>query len=359
MSKTFDYFLGTTTGSGFAGFFTQLDDPAAPVRTRIIKSGPGCGKSSLMRRIAERFVNAGYPVEFIHCSSDPGSLDGVLCRPLDFAIVDGTAPHVLEPSIPAAKQDVVSLYDTIDRAALTCNLERLSGLFAQNRALHERAARFAGAAASLFCEAERVAAGSLLREKLERFAAHAAARLLPAHGCGSGRADLRLAASVTPLGFVDYTSANLENYDRVVVLEDRYYAAAHRFLEVFLARALACGYDAVVCRSPLSPFDKIDCVAVPELSLCAAASGFLGKTDIRGAAHIRARRFYDAETGARSRNRLAFSRKAVLSLLGQCAQLLADAKSVHDDIEEIYRVNIDFAAVRAREAEILSSVGFD
>ena len=107
--QNFDYFLGTVSASGFAGFFSQLNDPDLPERTRIIKSGPGCGKSSMMRRLGERMVRAGYPVEYIHCSSDPDSLDGLVCVPLRFAIVDGTAPHVLEPAIPAAKQEVVSL----------------------------------------------------------------------------------------------------------------------------------------------------------------------------------------------------------------------------------------------------------
>lgn len=355
--QIFDYFLGTVSASGFAGFFSQLNDPDLPERTRIIKSGPGCGKSSMMRRLGERMVRAGYPVEYIHCSSDPDSLDGLVCGPLRFAIVDGTAPHVLEPAIPAAKQEVVSLYDTIDCRALTCNFEALRELFARNAAFHERAARFAGAAGSLFCEAERTARIALLAEKLDQFSARMGKRLFSNGPGGKPRETIRLSAGNTPVGYVDYTGSNLANYDNVYIFEDRWYAAAHRFLDNMRAQALAASYDVVVCRCPLSPYDKIDCVAVPALSLCFAASGFLSGVRNHGATLIREQRFYDPKILSSNKNRLTFSKNAVIRLLEQASALLAEAKAVHDDIERIYSVNIDFSKVREREAEILDSLG--
>lgn len=93
MATVHDYFLGATSPTGFSSFFEQLVDNDAPFRTYIIKAGPGCGKSSMMRRIADRMIAEEYDIELIHCSSDPLSIDGLLCNALKFAIVDGTAPH--------------------------------------------------------------------------------------------------------------------------------------------------------------------------------------------------------------------------------------------------------------------------
>ena len=59
----------------------------------LIKSGPGCGKSSLMRRVAQAMEEKGASVEYIACSGDPDSLDAVVFPALNTAIVDGTAPH--------------------------------------------------------------------------------------------------------------------------------------------------------------------------------------------------------------------------------------------------------------------------
>ena len=44
----------------------------------LIKSGPGCGKSTLMKRLARKAEQQGQPIERVHCASDPDSLDGVV-----------------------------------------------------------------------------------------------------------------------------------------------------------------------------------------------------------------------------------------------------------------------------------------
>ena len=113
-ARAVDFFLGTTTPAGFKGYFAELCREDGR-RMYLIKSGPGCGKSTLMKRLADR---AGEPVERIHCSSDPDSLDGVVFCRQGAALVDATAPHVLEPEAPGAEETVISLYDTIDAAAL-------------------------------------------------------------------------------------------------------------------------------------------------------------------------------------------------------------------------------------------------
>ena len=45
-------------------------------------------------------LNMGYDVEFMHCSSDNNSLDGVVIPAINVALLDGTAPHVVDPKIP-------------------------------------------------------------------------------------------------------------------------------------------------------------------------------------------------------------------------------------------------------------------
>ena len=76
-----------------------------------------------------------------------------------------------------------------------------------------------------------------------------------------------------------------------------------------------------------------------------------------GASLFREQRFYDPKILSSNKNRLTFSKNAVIRLLEQASALLAEAKAVHDDIERIYSVNIDFSKVREREAEILDSLG--
>ena len=87
-----DFFLGATTPAGFKGYFEPLRREPG-MQMYLIKSGPGCGKSSLMRRVAQAMEEKGASVEYIACSGDPDSLDAVVFPALNTAIVDGTAPH--------------------------------------------------------------------------------------------------------------------------------------------------------------------------------------------------------------------------------------------------------------------------
>ena len=50
-SKTVDFFLGATTPAGFKGYFEPLRREPG-MQMYLIKSGPGCGKSTLMKQLA-------------------------------------------------------------------------------------------------------------------------------------------------------------------------------------------------------------------------------------------------------------------------------------------------------------------
>lgn len=87
------YFLGGNTPAGFYSLYHQLSDPEQMRALYIIKSGPGSGKSSLMRRVERHLQAAGLKTEQVLCSGDPDSLDAVIVPELGAAIVDGTAPQ--------------------------------------------------------------------------------------------------------------------------------------------------------------------------------------------------------------------------------------------------------------------------
>lgn len=89
------YFLGGNTASGFVSFYGQFCRGPEDFLW-VIKGGPGCGKSSFMKTIGKAAENAGLDVEYVLCSGDPDSVDGVYLPALHTGYADGTAPHVLE-----------------------------------------------------------------------------------------------------------------------------------------------------------------------------------------------------------------------------------------------------------------------
>ena len=92
-----EYFLGANSPSGFYSLYDQLLPPERARAIYILKGGPGCGKSTLMRKVAAWAQEAGLETEYILCSGDPDSLDALILPGRAVAIVDGTAPHMVVP----------------------------------------------------------------------------------------------------------------------------------------------------------------------------------------------------------------------------------------------------------------------
>ncbi len=107
------YLASANTGNGFTNYFNYIN-PDENSFTYILKGGPGTGKSSFMKYIGEYFNKLGYNIEFFYCSSDSDSLDGIRIVEKNIAIVDGTAPHVTEATIPGVKEKILNLGDFIN-----------------------------------------------------------------------------------------------------------------------------------------------------------------------------------------------------------------------------------------------------
>ena len=96
------YFLGANGPKGFVSLYREFCSPDSGNFLWVIKGGPGCGKSTFMKKIGKAAEESGLDVEYVLCSSDPDSLDGVLIPQWHVGYADGTAPHVLDVSFPAA-----------------------------------------------------------------------------------------------------------------------------------------------------------------------------------------------------------------------------------------------------------------
>lgn len=101
------YFLSANSSAGFYSLYNAF--PPEGAFCHIIKGGPGTGKSSFMRLAAERAREKGLSVEYVLCSGDPSSLDGIYIPELRVAFKDGTAPHTAEPGIFGVDSDYVNL----------------------------------------------------------------------------------------------------------------------------------------------------------------------------------------------------------------------------------------------------------
>ena len=83
--------------------------------------------------------DAGLAVEYILCSGDPDSLDGVVLPELKCAVADGTSPHVIEPKYPAAVDRYVDLGRFYDLTAAKADAEAVKTHTRDYKAAYSRA----------------------------------------------------------------------------------------------------------------------------------------------------------------------------------------------------------------------------
>lgn len=93
----------------FIDFRPQLT--AGYGRRIIVKGRGGTGKSTLMRKVADKAIELGYSVEIYPCSFDLESLDGVVIPALSTAMFDGTPIHVLEPE--RMGDEILDMYECV------------------------------------------------------------------------------------------------------------------------------------------------------------------------------------------------------------------------------------------------------
>lgn len=87
---------GNNTTEGFYSYYNYILGQREANRIICIKGGPGVGKSTFMRKIGETYLEKGEDVDFMHCSSDNNSLDGVVLKNRRIALIDATSPHVVD-----------------------------------------------------------------------------------------------------------------------------------------------------------------------------------------------------------------------------------------------------------------------
>ena len=129
------YFAGANSGVGFVNLFGDFYEESSLDRLYIIKGGPGTGKSTFMRILAERAADAGAGAEYFLCGSDPSSLDAVVLSGggKRIAVIDGTSPHAYDAKYPGAVSAVLDFGSFWDKGILESERGRIISLAKSDR----------------------------------------------------------------------------------------------------------------------------------------------------------------------------------------------------------------------------------
>lgn len=334
-----EFFLGANAPGGFASLFEGLTREGLALYA--VKGGPGCGKATLIRRLAGDLGGAD---EWIRCASDPDSLDGVLVG--GAAILDGTAPHVQEPSLPGCSGDYLPLPPCLP--GVDAHREALWALQAGAKAEYAGATRLLEAALRVRQERREICRSLLPGEGIEKRAA-GLLRQLPR--CGGGQVRRRFLEGVTPRGYLTLTQT-LSRFPTVIALRDGC-GLSEALLQRLLAGAVDRGLTVYACHDPLEP-ERLTHLLLPEAGM--AFARVTGTPQFPVTRSIRAEGGLDREGLRRHRGRLRLLKTLEAELIADAADRLAAAHSLHDRMEEIYRPYLDLPALERAYPALLARI---
>ncbi len=355
--KIMKVFPGGNTSHGFFSLYNYII-PQDTTRIFVIKGGPGVGKSTFMKKICESMINRGFDAEWHCCSSDNGSIDGIVFPQLGIAMIDGTAPHIVDPKNPGAVDEIIHLGDYWNESMMR---QAKDGVLADNR----RVGRLFGMAYFALQEAmvamtewESCVSESQNWPKVNKTFSAAWEEVM---GGTNPHWDVipvdrhLFAWAISPQGKVNFIDSLLSGIDSLYLIEGEPGTGKSTFISNFGHRAMEWGLDVEFYHSTLNP-DDVDGIIIRKLGIAMFSAGgpfaykpleyhgFQKRIDLSVSLNDEVLRVYAAEIKAAS-NRFNQHMERAISHIAQ-------AKATHDHMETYYIPAMDFAAIEKRRLEI-------
>ena len=336
------YFLAANSCQGFVSQFENCYNPYDNWRCYIIKGGPGTGKSSFLKKTAAKAEKENEPYVLCPCSSDPDSLDAVIFPNKKTVIMDGTAPHTVNPKYPGVCEEILNFGEFWNTESLKNNREIIN-LTDKNKELHQSASNCLLAAGKLLLDNYKIALSCTKKDEANLFAQKLIKKYIPSNS-GKGYEQIRFISGITPKGIISFPSAVTDFYENTVIIADKYGACGNIIMGKIRQYCLKNGYDIITLKNPFLPDEITDHILIPELSLSfvTESKNILFPSNER---RIHCRRFTYSKHLHEYQNRIKLNRKISEALLNNATDLLSRAKAVHDQLESHYIGAMDFDAL--------------
>jgi hypothetical protein len=350
-------FPGGNTPRGFYSYYNYII-PADTARIFIMKGGPGTGKSTFMRRIGQALLARGHDLEHHHCSSDNGSLDGLVIPALGVAFIDGTAPHVVDPRHPGCVDEIIHLGDYWDENKMIAGKQDIIACTAEIGKSFQRAYRLLAAAKALYDDWEAANAEALDHAVANRRGQELLAALFRGiDTVGAGRLRKLFASAITPDGLVHYLDTSVWPAGRCFVVAGDPGSGKSTLVRKVIDAALVRGLDVEAFYCPLDP-DKPEHVLIPALD-AAVTTSFLPHpypANRQPALAIDMNQCLKKDIAARRADAVAYDQDLFWELFVKSVACIKRAKTLHDELETYYVPNMDFKGIEARWQQTLERV---
>lgn len=336
MSTARALFPGAMGPDGFISCFDHLIPEQHLQKKLILKGGPGVGKSTFMRRLHAALCKENDDCTLYFCSGDPDSLDAVAFSQSGLLILDGTAPHMVDPHVPGARDSLINLGVCLNEDAMRPRLTHIRACMADHAAASRRARAYMKAACSIEQDCASLIAGAVDSGKFARMTQAVCQAILLANASRDVQATIRpvITDALTPKGMLCLLSDGAQEH--VIRLTGPDSMDLTDVLSAVCQAALGAGYAIEKHLSALVP-GRLLHVTIPALSMLITTSEKLP-------AELTFDYTACVSSGSLLRHECALEqgRCSVHQLLKRAASAMDQAHQLHDELETFYVPNMDF-----------------
>jgi len=362
------YFPGNNTPQGFFSYYRYILSQREASRIICIKGGPGTGKSTFMKKIGEKFAEMGEDVDFLHCSADEDSLDGIVLKNRRIALIDGTSPHMTDPVTPGAVDRIINLGEFWNEEGIAVNKAEIIDLNEETSRWYRIAYNYLSAARSVFRSLEEVYNGVVQAGEVYGLVADIIRAEYGEHPISMrpGRQKKFFASAITAGGMTHYIDTLLQGVEKVFIVSSPEGFQNSSFMEILREGAVYRGFDTEVFYCPMAPDEKIEHLIIPQLSLA-----FITVNDYHDMEPWEVIRdddshqeitlidmsdYMDSVSLEEEAELLESLREEADILLGKAIRALGHAKDTHMKVEALYIPNMNFTQVSALAEELFEEL---
>ncbi len=358
LKNTPKFFLGANSPLGFFSLFDNLYDPEDGWFCYILKGGPGTGKSSLMKKIATHAIGRGIETELIYCPSDPDSLDAVIMNEKKISIVDGTAPHTMDPVYPGISDKIVNLGDFWDSDSISAKRSEILNLSHKNLLFRTRAKGYLRAYRSIKNDIVNMTSCAVNRKKVRQYSRNLTKKLFKKISDVPGHEKVRFISAITPYGVIFLEDTLTSICENLYIIDDDSGIISTIILNYVRQAALSLGHNIITCYCPLDPKNKIESLIFPDSRIAFTVSNTNHPLEhLKGSSRkINSKRFLDRKVLSSHSRLLTFDRKIERELLLEVIKNLNKSKYIHDEIENMYVPTMDFEGINKLTKQLINEI---